>query len=709
MKRKTFIGLFLLLAICHSAYAQRYIEGTIRNDKQEVLSGVAIVVKEIKGFGTTTDEQGHYKLRLPDSKAYTLNISYYGFEKQTYSLNAGEKGIIDFTLKEDVTKLNMVVITGTRTPKLLKDAPIVTRVITQDDIEQQDATDIRDVLQTELPGVEFSYVMNQSPSLNLTGFGGNAVLFLVDGERLAGETMDNVDYSRLSMDNVGRIEIVKGAASSLYGSNAVGGVVNIISKESKDKWNANLNAHIGSHKEYRCGGSVGFNIKGFNNSTNIQYTSAAPIELQGDGLNKIYGSHSWNFKERFSYSYNDIFKITAKAGYFFRERESAEVAHERYRDFSGGLKGEYNISKNDDIMLAYTFDQYDKSDYSLQQKLDIRDYSNVQHILRTMYNHTFRQKHILTLGGDYMRDYLMSYQFTDNKAYIQHSADVFSQFDWNPSKHWNLIAGLRYDFFSATKLHYVSPKLGVMFKINDWSIRTSYSAGFRAPSLKEMFMDFDMASVFMIYGNADLKPEKSHNFSIAGEYTHKYYNVTAMGFYNLVSNRITTAWNAARKGMEYVNMAPLQIAGADISASAAWDFGLSIRVSYIYTYEYIQKGQPLTSSTRPHTATTRIAYTKNCKDHRFNVALNGRFLSKVTSDEYTSLTDYTQTEKVTYPGYTIWNLSFQYTWNAISVNTTINNLFNYVPKYYYSNSPFTTGTTFSVGLSLNIEKFFTQK
>ena len=77
--------------------------------------------------------------------------------------------------------------------KLLKDAPIVTRVISELDIKRMDATNIGDLLQTELPGIEFSYSMNQQKSLNMSGFGGNSVLFLVDGERLAGETLDNVE------------------------------------------------------------------------------------------------------------------------------------------------------------------------------------------------------------------------------------------------------------------------------------------------------------------------------------------------------------------------------------------------------------------------------------------------------------------------------------------------------------------------------------
>lgn len=106
----------------------------------------------------------------------------------------------------------------------------------------------------------------------MQGFGGNAVLFLVDGERLAGETLDNIDYNRLNMSNVERIEIVKGAASSLYGSNAVGGVVNIISKMPAEPWTVNLNGRYGAYNEQRYGGTIGFNVGKFNSVTNVQHT-----------------------------------------------------------------------------------------------------------------------------------------------------------------------------------------------------------------------------------------------------------------------------------------------------------------------------------------------------------------------------------------------------------------------------------------------------
>ena len=110
----------------------------------------------------------------------------------------------------DSVELEPVVVTASHTPKALKDAPVVTRLITLHDIKITDATNIQDMLIQELPGLEFGFAMSQETSLNMSGFGGNAVLFLVDGERMAGETMDNVDYSRMSLENAGRIEIVKG-------------------------------------------------------------------------------------------------------------------------------------------------------------------------------------------------------------------------------------------------------------------------------------------------------------------------------------------------------------------------------------------------------------------------------------------------------------------------------------------------------------------
>lgn len=702
------ICVMLCLMSINATWAQRVVSGVVEDTEKMPLIGATVVVKEKPAIGTTVNTEGKYTLTLPDNKPYTLQVSYIGYITQTREVNARRNSVEDFFLMQDAFNLGTVVVTGTRTPKLLKDAPIVTRVLSHGDIKKADATHIGDLLQSELPGIEFSYSMNQQTSLNMQGFGGNSVLFLVDGERLAGETLDNIDYSRLNMDNVGRVEIVKGAASSLYGSNAVGGVVNIISQDSKEPWSVNLNTRFGANNNQRYGLSVGFNQGIVQSMTNVQHTIVDAIELKNEGdYGTVYGSKTWSVKERLVVTPIEKLKLTGRMGYFFRERNSSEISKERYRDFSGGLKGNYDFGAADNVELSYSFDQYDKSDYQPINDMDVRDYSNVQHTVRGIYNHTFGANNILTLGGDFMRDYLMSYQFSDGGSYTQYTTDAFAQFDWNPTTRVNVITGLRFDHYSEADVKHLSPKAGVMYKFKNFSLRGSYAGGFRAPTLKEMYMNFDMASIFMIYGNKDLKAESSHNFSLSGEYMKGRYNVTVTGFYNIVDNRITTAWNDELKGQVYTNMAKLQVYGVDANAMAKFPCGITARLSYAYTREHIKKGEPLTSSTRPHTATTRIEYGKYWKNYGFNLALNGRFLSKVTTDVYTSSSSYEETERQTYPAYMIWKLSMaNRIWKGVNLTLTVDNLFNYVPSYYYSNSPSTTGTTFMAGLSIDIEEFF---
>lgn len=691
--------------------AQRTVSGTIRSDAdKELLIGATVTVKENRKLGATTDESGHYTLRLPDNKEYTLEAAYIGYATKECRLNARPRGTVDFVLEEDIIGMETVVVTGTRTPRLLKDAPIVTRVITAADIRKVDATNIGDLLQAQLPGIEFSYSMDQQVNLNLQGFGGNSILFLVDGERLAGETLDNVDYSRLNLDNVERIEIIRGAASSLYGSNAVGGVVNLITRDSKEPWNVNLNGRYGAHNDQRYGGNVSFNSGKFSNAIHVQHTSADAVDLGENGdYTRIYASKTWNFKEQLVFTPVDKMKLTAKAGYFFREREKTVVDADRYRDYSGSLKGSYSFNKKNNLEVSYVFDQYDKSDFDGVKRLDIRDYSNVQHTLRALYSHTFFGKNTLIVGGDYMRDYLMSYQFTNEAgSYAQYTADAFAQFEINPTDFLNITTSLRYDYFSEAKAQNFSPKLGLMYKLGNCSLRGSYAVGFRAPTLKEMYMNFDMASIFMIYGNKNLKSETSQNFSLSAEYIKSRYNFTVSGYYNIVDNRIGTAWDNSLGGMVYTNIAKIDIAGLNVDASAKYPCGVGIRLSYAYTYEHVKDGGINSSGTRPHSATLNLEYGKDWKHYGFDVVLNGRVLSETEVSQYINMASPDAgTYRTEYPAYTIWKLNVsQRVWKGVSVNLTVDNLLNYRPSYYYSSTPSTTGTTLAVGVSLDVDKFF---
>lgn len=623
--------------------------------------------------------------------------------------------------------LNEVVVTGTRTPKFLKDTPIQTRVINARELARLDATNVQDLLQQELPGVEFSYAMNQQTHLNFSGFGGQGVLFLVDGERLAGETMDDVDFTRLNMDNVERIEIVKGAASALYGSNATGGVINIITKRNRQPWTLNVNARYAKHNEQRYGASWGLNSKHWNNMLSAHFNRMDNYDVHSAAnpvtriISTVYGDKTVNLKEQLMWSPASNFSLTGRAGYFFRETVRSADQPERYRDFSGGLRMNWQISDADDLLASYAFDQYDKSDYQRITRLDIRDYSNVQNSFRLLYNHTFGGGDVLTVGSDLLHDYLYNTNL-EGETRKQDSWDLFAQYDWRLNDQWELVGALRYDYFSDGKDSHLTPKLNVCYKpLRNLAIRAGYGMGFRAPTLKEKYYNFDMSGIWIVEGNEHLKSEVSHNFNLSAEYTKGHYNYTVSIYYNKVKNKLSTAapyFKTAEDKLPYLpysNLDDYSVCGGEVGAQAKWNNGLGARITYAYTKEQLAKDKDGNSinnqyiPAREHALNVRMDYDRQISsNYGLNIGLQGRVLSGVENVEYRDYYDVSKgTISVEYPAYTLWKLSLvQRIGKAVKVNAALDNLFGYKPKYYYLNSPITDGVTFQVGVSIDIDKFF---
>lgn len=623
--------------------------------------------------------------------------------------------------------LNEVVVTGTRTPKFLKDTPIQTRVINARELARLDATNVQDLLQQELPGVEFSYAMNQQTHLNFSGFGGQGVLFLVDGERLAGETMDDVDFTRLNMDNVERIEIVKGAASALYGSNATGGVINIITKCNRQPWTLNVNARYAKHNEQRYGASWGLNSKHWNNMLSAHFNCMDNYDVHSAAnpvtriISTVYGDKTVNLKEQLTWSPASNFSLTGRAGYFFRETVRSADQPERYRDFSGGLRMNWQISDADDLQASYAFDQYDKSDYQRITRLDIRDYSNVQNSFRLLYNHTFGGGDVLTVGSDLLHDYLYNTNL-EGETRKQDSWDLFAQYDWRLNDQWELVGALRYDYFSDSKDSHLTPKLNVCYKpLRNLAIRAGYGMGFRAPTLKEKYYNFDMSGIWIVEGNEHLKSEVSHNFNLSAEYTKGHYNYTASIYYNKVKNKLSTAapyFKTAEDKLPYLpysNLDDYSVCGGEVGAQAKWNNGLGARITYAYTKEQLAKDKDGNSinnqyiPAREHALNVRMDYDRQISsNYGLNIGLQGRVLSGVENVEYKDYYDVSKgTISVEYPAYTLWKLSLvQRIGKAVKVNAALDNLFGYKPKFYYLNSPITDGVTFQIGVSIDIDKFF---
>lgn len=640
----------------------------------------------------------------------------------------------------EAVPLQQVVVTGTRTVKTLKDVPVQTRVITADDIKKMDATNIQEVLMQELPGVEFSFAMSKQTHLNFSGFGGHSILFLVDGERLAGETLDDVDFSRLVMANVERIEIIKGAASALYGSNASGGVINIITKSPEKDWTLNVNGRVrvGKRAENRYGLNNLLNGKKVQNvlayvgtNTDSYNVTNSPAVPAYSVVSTFYGEKSQNINDKFTWMPTDGLKFVFRGGYYFREKQtSTATLPDHYRDLTLGVRGFWDITKKDNLELSYNFDQYDKAQHSTISNLCLRIYSNVQNNVRTLYNHTFSKGNVLTVGGDYMRDYLLNSKTVDG-VYTQHTADFFAQFDWNVTDALEILAAARYDYLSEGNRHRVSPKLNVRYRVNDdLTLRAGYGMGFRSPTLKERYYIFDMAGIWDIVGSNvigyTLQPEVSHNINMSADYMRNGYNLTASAYYSNIRNRITAgsphlaedfpgdvSMLSTGKWLPYVNIEKYNTYGFDITAQKHWGNGIGAKVAYAYVHEELPKdadGMTINNQyqpARPHSFTMRVDWDRQLvKNYGFNVALSGRFLSAVDNVEFYDY-DKLLRHNVHYGAYTLWKLQVtQRIYEAFNFTMTFDNLFDYNPTNHYLNAPFTDGLTFMLGLSVDIDKLF---
>ena len=410
-------------------------------------------------------------------------------------------------------------------------------------------------------------------------------------------------------------------------------------------------------------------------------------------------------------------------GYYFRQRDFDPGERNRYRDFTGGAKAEWNGDGGARGELAYRFDQYDKSDYYPTTGLDVRDYSNVQHTLRALFSaapltlwNDSRQLE-LTVGADFGRDYLLSYQFR-GRSHRQITADAYFQADARLGAHWEAVATARYDYFSAGHHGRPTTKLTARYRNGAFTLRAAYGQGFRAPTLKEKYMNFFLNDIFIIRGHEHLRPEVSHNWQLSADWTRDGTELSGSVSYNAVHDRITTAEPTPERDavsglpfVDYVNVPRLAVWSAQLGVNhrrCVAGGTLSGMLQYAFTHEQTPTGSTLTPymPSRPHSATARLAYDRRYSpDYAVGMQLSGRFLSSLSGTEYNTVTG--ASRALRYPAYVILRLTLtQQIGSAVRLQLTADNLLNYRPHIYYYNAPLTDGLNLSVGMTLHLDRLF---
>ncbi len=545
------LSVVVLLAASAALAGAQTISGTIRENKTGVPLGGANIFIEGKALGTTSDTEGNFRLEIPSTVRDVHNIvvtyvGYYDFIKRLH-FPLKEALRLDVTLTESLLSMDQIVVTGTRTERFLKDTPVTTQVIKGEQLDERGSNDIGQIL-SEVTGITIGQSTRFGSGIDMQGFGSDHILLMVDGMKAIGRLNGHLDLSQFDASQIERIELVKGAASALYGSQAMGGVINIVTKKPSKKFALSVNALAGSYGRYDGNITVSTPVASWHPKFSLGNRQYAGYDLDKESSTQDGRSFSkqdagLTLRKEFS----ALLNMDLQVNYFQEEQERLlnDFFKEKVRNkrFAAQARAHLDslFSWNADAGLEYShydhrYDEVVRSSGFVKESDPTTDGLLKGDLLldRSFTNHD------LTLGYNFEYEDIQSRRIdADSRNSTLHS--VFVQDEYKACRFFTLLAGGRIDAHSIYGSQ-ISPKISMMLSPTRMSrIRLSYGHGFRAPSFKELYLDLYVADVNLrVLGNPELKPENSRAVNLDYElWNNNNYHLRLNFFYNRIRDLIS--------------------------------------------------------------------------------------------------------------------------------------------------------------------------
>lgn len=542
-----------------------------------------------------SDENG--KINSSIGGNCVVQVSGEGFRlvKDTVKLVSGVT--YNLSLNQFVITVSDAVVTGQYEATTKDKSVSKIRVIDAKRIEAQGAVNLKDVLSNEL-NVRLSQDNILGSSLSLQGISGQNVKILIDGVPMIGRLDGNIDISQINMNNIERIEIIEGPMSVMYGTDALGGVINLITKKTaKHNIEGNVNSYYESAGNYNIDGRVAFKTK---KRTTVQVSGGRNF-FDGFGETGLRGRvQQWKPKEQYFADAIVGFRIKNSThriqSIFFDElllnrgepvfRPYSVYAFDNYfytRRFNNSLFSNFELRNGAKINIINSYSWFRR--HNLQQRKDLvtleenltqgtndHDTSIFDLVMsRGTYTQRVNKKFSYQLGYDINVETGTGARIENNKQQIGDYA-TYATLEYRPSIRWVFRPGLRASYNTRYGSP-ITPSFNTKYTVsNRLNIRASYARGFRAPSLKELnlfFVDIN----HNIRPNPNLNAEISDNVNLSAVYTLNIKKgVTARIepslFYNDIRNMISLALvDPTTQLYNYVNIGQFNNGGANLSVT----------------------------------------------------------------------------------------------------------------------------------------------
>ncbi len=622
------ICFFLLMASFVSAQQQKTtITGTVLSNNKAVAFA-SVYVKD-NSMGTSTDIDGDYTLTVtPGTLTLAVQMQGYQTKELTLNITEGQTKLVNFTIVERDEELDQVVVTATRTEKRRTDSPVIVNLINSKTLEQVVATDLSEGLRFQ-PGlrVETDCQTCNYTQIRMNGLQGGYSQILINGRSVFSPLTGLYGLQQIPVNMIERIEVVRGGVSALYGSSAIGGTVNVITKIPKQNnyslsysyekigvsSNQNLingNATVVS-KDYNAGANffVSNRRKSAHDENGDNYSELSELKGNSFGVNAFYlptenSKLEMSISSLYEYRYGG--EIVDKPAHLAKQSE--ERTH---NVLMGSLDYQLNFNEDKSSLIMYYGGQItDRDHYTGIIPDDAQETQTffaappygVSEVTTHQGGSQFNHKFNAFLGGstvftggvefiyDDVFDEIKSYNYLTDQT--TQNIGVFVQNDWDVTPTLNFLSGFRIDKHNLVDDAIVSPRLSLLYKLKETTqFRLGWGTGFRAPQAfdTDLHIAFAGGGISRISLAEDLFEEKSNSFTASVNYDkateHFIAGFTVEGFYTHLNDAFylfPLGEDDFGERFEKRNGSGASVKGVTVEARANFDYVVEIDAGFTF-------------------------------------------------------------------------------------------------------------------------------
>ncbi len=579
-------------------------------DSRKPVAG-ALVRDLTSTASAISDGNGEWRLTT-ESDSIRLLVEHIAYVSAARTIGPQRNDVV-FMLVPSVTEMEAVVVTASRRMQKLKDAPVATELITRRDIEQTGGSDAAAVL-LERTGIELEGGHPAGNGAMLQGFGAERVLVLLDGQPLVGRMSGSFDLTRIPAGMLERVEVVKGPQSTLFGSDALGGVINLITRETNQPLAASAEVTSGTQDRLdvsgRLHGAVG--DASFLIDAGHREIGLTPGLARDAGANNA----QWDVLLKGGMAFSPNARVEASAllvdesqrwqtGQLFSFADNVQRA--------GRLTSSLHVRGHTFTPTIAASEFRHTPARSSTEEITVPGITEKQQLREVELLHSFAAGKLVLDNGVEMRDELLVSPNIQGGERSLSGLDAYTQLTWSVGR-LDLVPGVRLSTSEAWGTHW-TPRVAVLYRASESVVlRASVGSAYRSPAFKELFMSFLNLGAgvgYVVRGNEQLSPESSTNISLGAEFIRPRYYARVQLFHNRFSDFIETQVAGDSAGLtvySYGNIADGITRGGEVEVNTSWKAArFEIGYSYLDTHDNATGGVLLG---RPaHTGRMTAGYT----------------------------------------------------------------------------------------------------